>query len=129
MEDVTIQAVRQANYAFYDAFSSLSIVEMSKIWLRDDSVKCVHPGWSLLRGWPDVMRSWEDIFDNATMMQFSITDDEIVVGENHAWVTCTEHITSVGDGRVSEGRVQATNVYRLEDGLWMMVHHHGSPVM
>ena len=66
---------------------------------------------------------------DATMMQFLITGDEITASENYAWVTCPENGTSVGDGRVSETRVPATNIYTLQDRFWMMAHYHGSLVM
>ena len=129
MDDPRAEAVQKANQGFYDAFSGLDIIEMSRAWLQDGSVKCIHPGWALLTGWEDVMRSWERIFDNATMMQFAITDLEITVEGDWAWVTCTENITFVDDARVAEGRVQATNMYKFHDSKWLMVHHHGSPVM
>ena len=41
-------ALRQANDAFYAAFSSLDIERMSDVWAHDPEVKCVHPGWMLL---------------------------------------------------------------------------------
>ena len=75
------------------------------------------------------MRSWERIFDNATMMQFAITGAAVALEGGWAWVTCTENITSVADGRVTEGKVQATNIFKRRDGEWLMVHHHGSPVV
>ena len=122
-------AVREANLSFYRAFESLDRATMEDVWSRDMPVMCVHPGWPKLMGWDVVMGSWERIFDNTSMMQFTITEDEIAVDGNLAFVVCTENITSVADGRVSEVKVQATNIYQRGGGRWLMVHHHGSPVL
>ncbi len=128
MEIPQIEAVEQANRGFYRAFESLDIIEMGKVWAQGEPVRCVHPGWALLQGWEEVMGSWQRIFENATMMQFTITGLEVTVEGAWAWVACTENIMSVNDAQVAESRVQATNIYKLGEGKWLMVHHHGSPM-
>ena len=75
-----------------------------------------------------VLASWERIFDNAGMMQFTVADAEAHVEGDLAWVICTERLTSVQGGRVVEGLVQTTNLFRREAGAWRIAHHHGSPV-
>ena len=123
-------AVLAANQAFYDAFSSLDIERMEAVWARDYDVTCVHPGWSLLGGWFEVMESWERIFAGAAMMTFTITGAEATLSGDggSAWVTCTENLTSVLDGRVLEARVEATNIFLRRDDRWLLAHHHGSSV-
>ena len=123
------EAVVEANEGFYRAFETLDIDRMTAVWARDETVRCVHPGWALLQGWTDVMESWERIFDNATMMHFIITGTETSVEGDWAWVARTEHLTQVMNGQVVESRVQTTNIFRKREGRWLMVHHHGSPVM
>ncbi len=121
-------AVREANQRFYRAFESLDIEQMKAVWAGDDSVTCVHPGWPLLKGQAPVMGGWQRIFENTSLMQFKITGEEITVAGDWAWVTCTENITSVLDGRVTQSKVQATNIYVKRTGRWLTLHHHGSPV-
>ncbi len=123
-----IEAVREANRRFYRAFESLDIEQMRAVWAGDDSVTCVHPGWTLLKGQDAVMGSWARIFENTALMQFTVTDAEVTVAGDWAWVACTENITSVVDGRVTQTKVQATNIYVKRTGRWLTVHHHGSPV-
>ena len=122
-------AVLDANDRFYRAFESLDMDRMAAVWQQDASARCVHPGWPMLAGWEQIGASWERIFDNAAMMQFSITDAEVSIEGAFAWVTCTENLTTVVDARVNEARVQTTNLFHKIDGLWLLVHHHGSPVM
>ncbi|MEE8518175.1 MAG: nuclear transport factor 2 family protein [Dehalococcoidia bacterium] len=129
VEPSDADAALAANQAFYSAFESLDIDVMKSAWDDEAAVTCVHPGWVMLRGWDDVMASWERIMDNATMMQFIVTDAEASVEGDWAWVTCTENLTSVVNAQVNGARVQTTNILHKRDGKWRLVHHHGSPVM
>jgi ketosteroid isomerase-like protein len=83
----------------------------------------------LVSGREAVLASWERIFDNAGMMQFTVADAEAHIDGDLAWVICTERLTSVQGGQVVEGLVQATNLFRRQNGEWRMIHHHGSPVI
>ncbi len=126
--DAQQEAVLAANQAFYDAFSSLDITRMEAVWSRGDVVTCTHPGWALLSGWFEVMQSWEQIFSGAAMMTFAITEAEASVDGSVGWATCAENLTSVVNGRVMDARVEATNIFVLREGRWLLAHHHGSPV-
>ncbi len=122
------EAIKFANLGFYQAFESLDVQRMDAVWAQDASVKCVHPGWPMIQGWKAVRESWERIFDNTSAMQFSITSTEATHAGEWAWVTCTENLISVVDGRAIQGKVQATNIFRKDGDRWLLVHHHGSPV-
>ncbi|HMX30241.1 MAG TPA: nuclear transport factor 2 family protein, partial [Blastocatellia bacterium] len=38
-------AVEQANQSFYLALENADLEAMAAVWLHEDWVKCVHPGW------------------------------------------------------------------------------------
>ena len=122
-------AVTQANAAFYATFESLDPDEMDAVWAHEEPVYCVHPGWPWITGRDEVLASWSRIFDNAGVMQFTIAGVEVHIEGGTAWVVCQEWLTSVQSGRVIEVLVQTTNLFRKEDGRWLIAHHHGSPVM
>ena len=132
----TVQAVREvfsANQRFYEAFESLDIRRMAAVWRQDEQVRCIHPGWPPLTGWRLVRDSWVRIFNNARSMKFQITDQQVTVQNDVAWVVCVEHITMAIDEESEETRVLATNIFIRQDEQppeqrWLMVHHHGSPV-
>ncbi|MEX2431049.1 MAG: nuclear transport factor 2 family protein [Dehalococcoidia bacterium] len=124
-----IEAIKLANLGFYQAFESLDTAQMAEVWMQDESVKCVHPGWPVLHGWDLVGESWRRIFENAAAMQFTITEADVVQAGEWAYVTCTENLISVVDGRVTGGKVQATNIFCKRDDRWLLVHHHGSPLV
>ena len=121
-------AVLAANAAFYAAFESLSIEDMDAVWAHEEPVLCVHPGWPLLSTREQVIESWRRIFENASLMRFDITGAQVVVEGDAAWVSCTENLTQVLDGRVAEAKIQATNLFRRRLGEWRVAHHHGSAV-
>ena len=118
--------VKAANLRFYDAFSGLDMKAMEQAWEQSERVLCTHPGWPVLRGWERVRKSWEDIFYNTTLMHFTITDANVVVQGDCAWINCVENITSVVDGRAANFAVQATNIFSKGENGWTIVHHHAS---
>ena len=65
------QAVREANRRFYLAFAALDMELMDQVWLHEDWVQCVHPGWDLLIGWEEVRESWLRIFTSTQRMNRS----------------------------------------------------------
>jgi len=119
----------EANARFYRAFETLDIAEMDRVWAHGEHVQCVHPGWPLLSGWDAVRTSWETIFTNTAEMRFTVSDVHAVVGDEVAWVTCTENILSEVAGRVSVTTILATNLFERSPGGWRLVHHHASHVL
>ena len=76
------EAVVAANRAFYDAFESLDVGKMESVWLQDQRIVCIHPGWRKLLGWGAVMTSWERIFESAFEMKFELGEmDVMIIGE------------------------------------------------
>jgi uncharacterized protein (TIGR02246 family) len=134
---MTVAAVEAANAELYNAFETADLDRMAALWDDDDGVVCVHPGWPMLRGRSQVLRSWAVIMANTSYIQFFLTDVSVELLGELAVVTCEESIlTGVGGGGDDAGpglgdaaRVVATNVFRLRDGEWRLRLHHGSPVI
>lgn len=124
-----IEEVTRANQEFYQAFESLDIARMDRIWAQQEYVTCIHPGWTLRIGWPAVRDSWVLIFNNTFSMKFDLTEIQVQVAGDVAWVICTENITSLQGDTTQESRVLATNLYERVGEQWKIIHHHGSPVM
>jgi ketosteroid isomerase-like protein len=118
--------VEAANARFYRAFESLDIAEMDRVWVHAEHVRCVHPGWPMLRGWDAVRTSWQTIFDNTAEMRFTLSDVAVNVASDLAWVTCTENILSEVQGRLTVTAVVATNLFERDLDGWRIVHHHAS---
>ena len=130
-EAVIAEEVQKVNSQFYDAFESLSIERMERLWKHEDNIGCIHPGWELFTGWLAVRESCSTIFDNTDMIRFTITNTKVRVfinnGKIAAVVVCLENIeTSVNRQNVKLG-VIATNIFeKNENQQWLLIHHHGS---
>lgn len=122
-QDLGLSAI---NNRFYEAFSTLDIEEMAKVWELSDRVRCIHPGWPSLSGWDTIRQSWETIFRNSTLMHFILTEVKSSAHGDCGWVDCVENITAVIDGKATSFSVQATNIFVRHNEGWHMVHHHGS---
>jgi ketosteroid isomerase-like protein len=122
--------VEAANAALYAAFETGDVDLMEAVWdvEEPDAVVCVHPGWPMLRGRVNVLRSWSAVMAGTEYIQFFLTDVQVALHGHTAVVTCTENVLTsadVGDNAA----VVATNVFvRRQDG-WRLLVHHGSPVL
>lgn len=122
------EKVLAANQRFYEALQGLDLEAMDRVWLHEDWVKCVHPGWELLEGWDEVRQSWERIFENTRFMRVVVSEVSVRIESRLALVTCLENITSAFESGFEQVTVQATSLFVLSGVEWLMVHHHSSAV-
>jgi len=124
-----IEEVTRTNEAFYKAFESLDVTAMDRIWAHQEYITCIHPGWSIRVGWPAVRDSWVVIFNNTFSMEFQLTELQVQVAADVAWVICTENITSRVGEATQNSRIIATNLFERIGDAWKIIHHHGSHLM
>ena len=123
------EALIEANQAFYKAFESLDIEQMENLWLRDPKIVCIHPGWRRLTGWGPIMESWERIFDGVFEMKFELNELHLIAGADLGVVVTEENLTQRGYEGTMRTQVLATNIYERVGNKWLLVLHHGSPVV
>lgn len=120
-----VDEVLAANRSFYEAFEARDLDAMSDLWEHSDRASCVHPGWQRLEGWGAVASSWAALFQGPQQLQFILTDEQVSVVGDAAWVTVDENILGAQAGAT----VAALNVFvRTGDG-WRLVAHHGAAVL
>ncbi|MFI9648737.1 nuclear transport factor 2 family protein [Streptomyces sp. NPDC052040] len=147
-----VEEVEQANTAFYEALERGDFEEVSSLWLTpadlgvDEEfhdpadagvISCVHPGWPVLTGRGEVLRSYALIMANTDYIQFFLTDVHVSVTGDTALVSCTENILSGGPapgegeelGPLLGQLVVATNLFRRTPDGWKLWSHHASPVL
>jgi ketosteroid isomerase-like protein len=117
-----------ANRTFYAALHALDLALMEEVWLHEDWVKCLHPGWELLMGWEEVRGSWEAIFRSTGQMMVSISRPLVRVAGDAAWVSCLENVTTASQNNFITALVEATNIFVRRDGRWLIVHRHTTPL-
>ncbi|MEU7578800.1 nuclear transport factor 2 family protein [Streptomyces sp. NPDC041068] len=146
-----VEQVELANTAFYEALERGDFDQVSDLWMDSedtagddegeettgDAISCVHPGWPVLTGRGEVLRSYALIMANTEYIQFFLTDLKVGVAGDTALVTCTENILSGGPPPEGGGElgplvgqlVVATNVFRRTSDGWKLWSHHASPVL
>jgi ketosteroid isomerase-like protein len=130
-----VEQVELANTRFYETMERGDFDELSGLWF-DDGISCVHPGWPVLTGRGEVLRSYALIMANTDYIQFFLTDVKVNVSGDTAIVTCTENILSGGPaedgnelGPLVGQLVVATNVFHRTPAGWKLWSHHASPVL
>jgi ketosteroid isomerase-like protein len=116
--------VLAANQAFYDAHELRDLDAMRAVWEHSDRTVCTHPGWPILRTWPVIEESWRRILGGPGRNQFIVTNVEVALEGDLAWVSCDENLVASG----STGTIAATNLFARSPNGWRLVVHHGSPV-
>lgn len=120
--------LRAANQRLYDALSQADMDGMTAVWLSEDWVECVHPGWPALRGWSAIQKSWDAIFRAPARVTISVSDVRLRIVGNVGFVTCVERISNRGRQFLDTTHAQATNVFVRADGSWKLVIHHASSI-
>src|SRR5215471_20649967 len=114
------EKVVEANKNFYRALQSLDLDAMEAVWLQEEWVRCLHPGWDMLEGWEAVRESWQQIFESTKFLRVSVGVQWARVEKEVAWICCTERISSAAEGRFETAYVQSTNLYMLRGENWRL---------
>lgn len=120
-----LNAVLFANAAFYAAFTSRDPAAMEKVWAKDKTVSCTHPGWQPLTGRDEVMSSWRSIMANPESPNATCRQERVVIYGDCAVLTCIERIT---DSHGNSEYLTASNIFMRAGQIWVMVHHQSGPV-
>ncbi|MCH8028390.1 MAG: nuclear transport factor 2 family protein [Candidatus Dadabacteria bacterium] len=123
-----LELVLECNDKFYSALSDGNLELMESVWLHDDKVKCVHPGWDMVKGWDAVKESWDAIFFTGGPLEVRTSNVELEVCGKIAMITCVEHISHKVGSKIRTGFALATNFFERNGDKWFMIHHHASPV-
>ena len=131
---MSLETAEAANAEFYAAFEALDLDRMMALWAdgpHAETVACVHPGWPMLHGRREVLRSWALIMANTPFIQFVLTDVRAEEHGDRAVVTCSENILAAAEGAeiglTPGGSIVTTNIFVRFEGEWRLWLHHGSP--
>lgn len=104
---------------------------MSAVWSHRDDVTTMHPIGGREVGWSEVEGPWSAVAELGSDGSVTRTEQLIRVIGDCAYELTTEQVSMTLGGEPLDTEVRATNVYRLENGEWKVVHHHAdtSPEM
>jgi len=122
-----LERVEGVNLEFYEAFSAKDMERMARLWAKTPHVRCVHPGWELVTGYGEVLRSWQDIFNSIEDVEVTISEVQVEVLGTAAWVNqIVDLAITTEDEETFEASVVTTNLFEYAQGTWLMVLHHSS---
>jgi ketosteroid isomerase-like protein len=110
--------VLEANEGFYRAFAARDVEAMASLWAEAAPVACIHPGWDVLDGREEVLRSFRAILESPSAPDVRCTMAQVHLLGEAAFVTCHE--------LVQGARLVATNTFVREGSAWRLVHHQAS---
>ena len=117
-----------ANEKFYEAFNTQNLNLMQEVWHEDVSIVCVHPGWSPLKGYEAIIKSWDTIFHNTDNLEIKLSHVEIISSAGLAWINCQENLFSITTTGVQASKVHATNLFKKIGNHWKIILHHASSI-
>lgn len=126
---MSVEEVRQASDRFYAGINRMVNGDTSAMFdacSHADDVSAMHPLGGRQLGWPEVRASWQMAADAlGTAGTVTVSDLRItLLGSDAACTTGTESASVVVGGAPVTFGGRCTNVYRREDGVWKLVHHH-----
>ncbi|MEW6324964.1 MAG: nuclear transport factor 2 family protein [Nitrospirota bacterium] len=111
---------------FYDAFNSRNMEKMSNNWAQTDEIAMDNPVGGIKRGWEEIRAVYERIFNGPANVCVEFYDYTIHETGKMFYAVGRER----GEFRVGETVIQlairTSRIYKLIDGQWRQVHHHGS---
>jgi len=119
--------IQQASNQFYSALNSMlngDAKPLVDIWSHSEEVTSMHPIGGRQVGWSAVEQVFGEVAKISTDGQVSLAEQMIHVTGDGAYEIGVERGSVKFNGREIPIEHRVTNIYRLEDGDWKIVHHH-----
>ena len=123
-EDLTnpIQVLAQ----FYNAFNNQDFDLMSQNWLQNEEIAMDNPLGGIKRGWDEIKSVYTRIFSGKAKIYVEFYDYTIVnlnggfcsIGRERGYVQIDEQKLELA--------IRTSRIFKLTDGIFKQVHHHGS---
>jgi len=126
--------VREASRKFYAALNRMANGDagaLADIWSHDAGVTTMHPIGGREVGWDQVNASFTQVAQAAAEGRIELSDQLVRVAGDLAYELGNEKGSFKLAGRAVSIDQRVTNVYRRQNGVWKLVHHHTdvSPAM
>lgn len=121
-------AVRAANAQFYTALNAIFVGDlepMKDLWSHADDVTYMGPDGGFQIGWDQVLDDWQK--QAAMKLGGKVEPGEVAINVGKDLAVC--HNFEKGQNEDENGKtltvsIRATNIFRKEGGVWMMIGHH-----
>jgi len=118
--------MHEALVEFYKAFNGRDFELMQKNWLNNKEIAMDNPLGGIKRGWSEIKSIYERIFNGQAKVYVEFYDYTIVPMEGGFVAIGRERGSVEIKGKKLELAIRTSRVYKLVDGSYKQVHHHGS---
>jgi ketosteroid isomerase-like protein len=116
----------QALTQFYCAFNTRDLALMEENWEASEVVAMDNPLGGIKRGWLEIRSVYERLFEGTGRVQVEFHDYTLHVIGDVFYAVGRERGIFEGDGTRLDLVIRTSRIFRLIDGRWRQVHHHGS---
>ncbi len=111
---------------FYAALNGRDLDAMSRNWSTGDESVMDNPVGGIMRGWDAIRSVYEKVFASPHPYRFEFFDYTVHETDQLFYVVGRERGEfGTGDGAIPMA-IRTSRLFRLIDGRWRQVHHHGS---
>ena len=118
--------MHEALVEFYKAFNQKDFDLMQKNWLNNEEIAMDNPLGGIKRGWEEIKTIYSRIFSGQAKVYVEFYDYTIIaldggfiaIGDECGWVETK--------GEKLDLAIRTSRVYKLVEGEYKQVHHHGS---
>ncbi|HKZ09685.1 MAG TPA: nuclear transport factor 2 family protein [Rhodanobacteraceae bacterium] len=111
---------------FYRALNDRDLDLMSRIWAQSDDVAMDNPVGGIKRGWNEIRAVYMQIFSRPEPFWFEFHDYSFHAAADVFYVVGREHGEYRSGPATLRMAIRTSRLFRLVDGEWKQVHHHGS---
>jgi ketosteroid isomerase-like protein len=125
-----VAAINAAGQAFIAAIGARDIGAMEKLWAHEPYAAFIGPlSTTVVVGWDGVRKAWEMRFGQFDRVTISVAESHARINGHVAWMVGIEKVELLGkDGRKLSFAAFVTNVFEKQNGRWLVISHHATPM-
>ena len=125
MQTENVLAANNSLYSSLNAMFEGDFGPISNVWSHGDSITYMGPFGGKLVGWEAIGADFKQVTDMKIGGSIRPEGISVQIGQDMACVSCTEVGENIDpNGQSVQVRHRATNIFRLENGVWKLIHHH-----
>ena len=119
-------SMHEALVEFYKSFNGRDFELMQKNWLNNEEIAMDNPLGGIKRGWDEIKEIYSRIFTGQAKVYVEFYDYSVVAMEGGFVAIGRERGSVEVKGKTVELKIRTSRVYKLIEGSYKQVHHHGS---
>lgn len=118
----------EANNQLYAGLNEMftgNLEPLNNLWSHSDSITYMGPFGGSIKGWNEVSEEFQKVAAMKLGGKITCKEVNVYAGTDLGYISCVEEGENISpDGKPVSVCHRATNIFRLEDSKWRLVHHH-----